>query len=67
MLDKHSEIDVVSIITPSGMHFEHASDIIDNYIREASYLKSHNQVIFTFLQSNSLSLPFVIDSKNVLG
>ena len=31
MLDKHPEIDVVSIITPSGMHYEHASDVIDNY------------------------------------
>ena len=31
MMEKHPEVDVVSIITPSGMHFEHALDIIDNY------------------------------------
>ena len=31
MLEKHPEIDVVSIITPSGMHYEHASDVIVNY------------------------------------
>ena len=31
MLEKHPEIDVVSIITPSGMHYEHATDIIDIY------------------------------------
>jgi len=31
MLSRHPEVDIVSIITPSGMHFEHAMDIIDNF------------------------------------
>ena len=31
MLSDHPEVDIVSIITPSGMHFEHAMDIIDNF------------------------------------
>jgi predicted dehydrogenase len=31
MLMRHPEIDLVSIITPSGMHFEHALDIIENF------------------------------------
>ena len=31
MLNSHPEIDIVSIITPSGMHYEHASDIIEHY------------------------------------
>src|SRR5687768_375401 len=31
MLMKVPEIDVVSIITPSGMHFEHAADVIENF------------------------------------
>ena len=31
MLSDHPEIDIVSVITPSGMHFEHASEIITRY------------------------------------
>lgn len=31
MLAKLPDIDIVSIITPSGMHFEHASEIIGDY------------------------------------
>ncbi len=31
MIKKHPEVDVVSIITPSGSHFEHAADIITRY------------------------------------
>ena len=31
MLSAHPEIDVVAIVTPSGMHFEHALDIIETY------------------------------------
>ena len=29
MLKEHPEIDIMVIATPSGMHFEHASDIIN--------------------------------------
>lgn len=31
MLQENPDIEVVSIITPSGIHFEHASDIISRY------------------------------------
>ena len=31
MLSRHPEIDLVTIATPSGMHFEHAVDIIQRY------------------------------------
>ncbi len=31
MLEKHPEIDVVSIATPSGMHYEHAKEMIEVY------------------------------------
>jgi len=31
MLKEHPEIDIVSIITPSGMHGEHAAEVIDGY------------------------------------
>ena len=31
MLEKHKEIDVVGILTPSGMHFEHAFEIMKIY------------------------------------
>lgn len=31
MLSEHPEIDVVAIITPSGMHYEHASDVIESF------------------------------------
>ena len=31
MMDNHPEIDTVAIITPSGMHFEHALDIVSLY------------------------------------
>ncbi len=31
MLDEHPEIDTVAIITPSGMHYEHALEIITRY------------------------------------
>ncbi|MDC0033751.1 Gfo/Idh/MocA family oxidoreductase [Alphaproteobacteria bacterium] len=31
MLNNHSEIDVVTIVTPSGMHYEHAMDVISGY------------------------------------
>ena len=31
MLEQHPEIDTVAIVTPSGMHYEHALDIISRY------------------------------------
>ena len=31
MLLENEEIDIVTIATPSGMHYEHAYEIIENY------------------------------------
>lgn len=31
MLEKHPEVDAVAIVTPSGMHFEHAMDMVSLY------------------------------------
>jgi len=31
MISENPEIDIVAIVTPSGMHYEHALDIIQNY------------------------------------
>lgn len=31
MFDAHPEINTVAIITPSGMHYEHSLDVIENY------------------------------------
>ncbi|MEK9643922.1 MAG: Gfo/Idh/MocA family oxidoreductase [Alphaproteobacteria bacterium] len=31
MFERHPEIDVVTIATPSGMHFEHAMEVIEEY------------------------------------
>lgn len=31
MYRRHPEIDVVAVVTPSGMHFEHALDAVENY------------------------------------
>jgi UDP-N-acetyl-2-amino-2-deoxyglucuronate dehydrogenase len=31
MLDENPDINVVAIVTPSGMHYEHAIDILQNY------------------------------------
>lgn len=31
MLQEKPEIDIVAVITPSGMHFEHAMDVVENF------------------------------------
>jgi len=31
MLDENPEINTVAVVTPSGMHFEHSIDILENY------------------------------------
>lgn len=31
MLENHKEVDIVTILTPSGMHAEHAIDIVETY------------------------------------
>ena len=51
MLNQHPEIDVVSIMTPSGMHFEHALDIIENFQK---HLVIEKPMVMTLDQGNRL-------------
>lgn len=52
MMEKHGNIDIVAIITPSGMHYEHAKEIILNYkkhviVEKPTFLKlSHLKEIY---------------------
>jgi UDP-N-acetyl-2-amino-2-deoxyglucuronate dehydrogenase len=52
MLLEHPEIDVVAIVTPSGMHYEHALDIISRYrkhivVEKPTFLKpSHVREVY---------------------
>ena len=62
MFAKHPEIDVVAIITPSGMHYEHAKEVISRYkknviVEKPTFLKlSHLQEIYELAASNSLEV-----------
>jgi UDP-N-acetyl-2-amino-2-deoxyglucuronate dehydrogenase len=53
MMEKHPEIDIVAVITPSGMHYEHAKEIILNYkkhiiVEKPTFLKlTHLQEIYS--------------------
>lgn len=51
MLESHPTIDVVSVITPSGMHFEHASEIITSFKKHVVIEKP---MVMTLRQGNSL-------------
>ena len=51
MLMKQPEIDVVSIITPSGMHFEHSFDIIENF---GKHLVIEKPMVMTLNQGKRL-------------
>ena len=42
-------------------------DLIGNWIPESSYLKILNWVKIFFLRFNPITLPFVIESKGLLG
>jgi UDP-N-acetyl-2-amino-2-deoxyglucuronate dehydrogenase len=52
MMVSHPEIDVVAIITPSGMHFEHAFDMIDIYKKHVVIEKP---VVMTLQQGNQIA------------
>lgn len=53
MMEKHPDIDIVAIITPSGMHYEHAKEIILNYkkhviVEKPTFLKlTHLKEIYS--------------------
>jgi UDP-N-acetyl-2-amino-2-deoxyglucuronate dehydrogenase len=62
MLDEQQEINLVAIITPSGMHYEHAVDIIKKYkkniiIEKPTFLKSEQvQEVYKLAEKNKIKL-----------
>ena len=62
MLDEQQEINLVAIITPSGMHYEHAVDIIKKYkkniiIEKPTFLKSEQvQEVYKLAKKNKIKL-----------
>lgn len=51
MLTAHPEIDVASIITPTGSHFEHASDIVSRY---GKHLALEKPMVLVLSQAHAL-------------
>lgn len=57
MMEKHPDVDIVAIITPSGMHYEHAKEIILNYkkhivVEKPTFLKlSHLKEIYSHAEA----------------
>ena len=62
MLYEQQEINLVAIITPSGMHYEHAVDIIKRYrkniiIEKPTFLKSEQvQEVYKLAKKNKIKL-----------
>lgn len=60
MLAAHPEIDVAAIITPSGMHFEHALDVMKNHkkhvIVEKPTFMRPSQLVEAYRVADSLGL-----------
>jgi UDP-N-acetyl-2-amino-2-deoxyglucuronate dehydrogenase len=62
MFSRHPEIDVVAVITPSGMHFEHAKEIITVFkkhviIEKPTFLKlSHLKEIYKLAAQNGVQV-----------
>ena len=55
---KEKEINLVVIITPSGMHYEHSVDIIKKYKKSIVVEKP------TFLKSNEVKKVYELAKKN---
>ena len=51
MLQKHPEVDVITILTPSGMHFEHTQDVITHY---GKHLLIEKPFVMTTLQAHTI-------------
>jgi UDP-N-acetyl-2-amino-2-deoxyglucuronate dehydrogenase len=58
MLSVKSEIDLVSIVTPSGMHHEHACDIINKYKKSVVVEKP------TFMKPSQIREAYILAKKN---
>ena len=62
MLNERKEINLVVIITPSGMHYEHAVDIIKKYkknivVEKPTFLKSEQvEKVYKLVKKNRLKL-----------
>jgi UDP-N-acetyl-2-amino-2-deoxyglucuronate dehydrogenase len=57
MLREISDIDIVAIITPSGMHFEHSLDILNNYKKHIIVEKP------TFMRPSQLNEAYRVANK----
>ena len=60
MLKQINDIDIVAIITPSGMHYEHSLDILENYnkhiiVEKPTFMKP-SQLQHAYSIANQLSL-----------
>lgn len=60
MLDRHPEIDVIVIVTPSGMHFEHAYEMLFDFKKHVVIEKP------TFMRISQLQSAYAIAAKNQL-
>lgn len=58
MLQKHGEIDLVAIATPSGMHYEHAVEMMERYQKNIVVEKP------TFMKPSHVRQAFAIAKKN---
>ena len=62
MLEKHPEIDIVTVATPSGMHFEHAEEFITKYkksvvVEKPTFMKiSHLKKIYALAKENGVEV-----------
>jgi predicted dehydrogenase len=62
MLTRHPEINVVAVISPSGMHFEHVSEIISIYnknviVEKPTFMKvTHARQAFTLANINNVNI-----------
>lgn len=62
MLKQHPEIDVIAIVTPSGMHFEHALDMVNKYKKSVVIEKP---VVMTLEQGSILKKAATQNSVHV--
>lgn len=58
LLEKHPDVEVVAIITPSGMHYEHAKEIVTKYKKHIVVEKP------TFLKTSQLDEIYALAKKN---
>lgn len=73
MLDENPEINTVAIVTPSGMHFEHSLDILENYrkhliVEKPTFMKpSHLNAVYSAAKERSLNIFPVFQNRHNLA